>query len=53
MKSAPDQYKTQEICDKAVNNYAHVLGFAPNYHKITKMCNKTVNTYPSIIQSTS
>ena len=39
-----DQYKTQKMCDKAVDNYAHALEFAPDYYKTQKMCNKTVNT---------
>ena len=24
-ESGPDRYKTQEICDKTVDNYAHTL----------------------------
>ena len=41
----PDQYKTQEMCDKAVDN-AHALKVAPDCYKNQKMCCKTVNTYP-------
>ena len=27
--SVPDQHKTQEMCDNAVDNYVHVLKFVP------------------------
>ena len=34
--SVPDQYKTQEMCDKAVDNYAQALEFVPHCYKIQK-----------------
>ena len=49
--SVPDKYKTQETCDKAVDNYAHLLKFVTDCCKTQKRCNKEVNTYPSTIQS--
>ena len=35
------------MCDKAVNNYAHVLEFVPESYKTHKMCDKAVDTYLS------
>ena len=29
IKYVSDYYKNQEICNKAVENYCHVLGFVP------------------------
>ena len=29
-------YKSQQICKKAVDNYAHALEFAPDCHKTPK-----------------
>ena len=31
LESIPDWYKTQEICDKVVDNYVHALEFVPDY----------------------
>ena len=28
LESAPEGYKNQQICDKAVDNYSHALKFA-------------------------
>ena len=49
LQSVPDQHKAQEMCDKAVDNYAHAFEFVPDCHKTRKMCNKVANTYPSTI----
>ena len=43
LKSISDWYKTQEICDKAIDNYVHSLEFVPDCYKTRKMF-KTVNT---------
>ena len=29
LKSVPDCYKNQEMCNKAVDNYPHILEFVP------------------------
>ena len=29
LKSVPDWYKNQEMCNKAVDNYPHALDFVP------------------------
>ena len=33
LKSVPDHYKNQEMCNKAVDNYSRVLEFVPEYCK--------------------
>ena len=38
------------MCNKIVDDYAHVLEFVPDCHKTQKMCNRNINTYPSAIQ---
>ena len=43
----PDCCKNKLMCDKAVDNYAHVLEFAL---ECLKICDKAVNTYPSASQ---
>ena len=45
----PDQYKTQKMCDKAVENYAHALKLALDCYKAQKMRNNALSTYPSTI----
>ena len=50
IKYVPDQYNTQEICDKAVDKYAHALEFVPDCIKTQKMSNKAANTYFSTVQ---
>ena len=50
LKSFPDFYKNQEMGNKAVGNYPHVLEFVPECFMTQKMCNKAVNTYPSTIK---
>ena len=45
-----DCYKNQQICEKTVDNYLHVLKCVPNGYKTQKMCDKAVNTHPSAIQ---
>ena len=44
------QYKTQEMCDEAVHNYPHALGFVPECYKTQEMYDEAVNTYLSVIQ---
>ena len=50
LESAPDCYKNQQMCDKAVDNYPLALKFVPNCYIIQKMWDKAVNTYHSTIQ---
>ena len=36
-------YKTQNMCDKAVNTYPSTIEFVPECYKTQKMCDKAVN----------
>ena len=36
LKSVPDGYKNQEMCNKAVDNYPHALEFVPECYKTKK-----------------
>ena len=38
LKSVPDCYKKQEICNKVVDNYPHPLEFLPECYQIKKNC---------------
>ena len=33
LKSVPDFYKNQEMCNKAINNYPHALELVPECYK--------------------
>ena len=50
LKSVPDCYKNQQLCDKAVENYPHALEFVPECYKSQKLCNRAVYTHRSTIQ---
>ena len=53
LKFVLDCYKSQQMCNKAVNNYPHALRFVPDCCMTQKMRDKAVNTHPSTIQSDS
>ena len=40
LETVPNQYKTQEMCNKAVDNYAHALGLVYHWYKIKKYLSK-------------
>ena len=40
------RYKTQEMCNKSVDNYAHALKFIRDQYKAHGMCIKAVDNYP-------
>ena len=42
--------KTQELCNKAVEDYAHALEFVPDWYQTHEMCIKAVENYPSTIK---
>ena len=52
----PDHFKTKKMCkykkmcNRAVDNCAHVVEFVPDCHKTQKICNKAVDAYPPAIQ---
>ena len=39
----PECYKTQNMCDKAVNTYPSTIEFVPECYKTQKTCDKAVN----------
>ena len=39
----PDCYKSQQICDKAVDNYCNALKFVPEFYKTHKMCDRAID----------
>ena len=43
--SIPDQYKTQEMCDRVVSEDRFLIVYCPNQHKTQKMCDKAVNDF--------
>ena len=50
LKSVPDCYKNQEMCNKAVDNYPHALQCVPACYMTHKMCDKAVTTYPPTVK---
>ena len=48
LKFVPDCYKNQEICNKAVDNFA--LEFVPGFYMTQEMCNKIANTHYSTMK---
>ena len=45
-----DCYKSQEICNKAVENYSHALEYVPQCFMTENVCDKAVDLYPSTIK---
>ena len=43
LEFVPECYKTQKMCDKAVDAYLFTIKFFPECHKTQEMCNKPVN----------
>ena len=46
-----DQYKTQQMCDKAVNIHPSVIQFVPACFKTQAMCDKAVDTCHFVFDS--
>ena len=44
IKEAPDQYMSQEMCEKAVRSESRSLEFLPDHLKVQGMCNNAVQT---------
>ena len=38
LEHVPDQYKTQEMCNEAVQSYPEVLKYVPDQYKTQEMC---------------
>ena len=45
-KEIPDQYKTQKMCNEAVQNDPEMLEHVPDQYKTQKMCNEAVQRNP-------
>ena len=43
LRYVPDQYKSQQICDKAVDTYLSTIKFVTECLMTQEMCDKTVN----------
>ena len=41
----PDQYKTQQMCDKATPENAGTIKYVSDYYKNQEICNKAVENY--------
>ena len=46
----PDQYKTQQICDKAILENGGALKSFPDCYKNQELCNKAVDSYPHTLE---
>ena len=44
LKSSPDRYKTQKMCDKAVDSFLLALKLVPDWSVMSKMIEKLDNT---------
>ena len=45
LDSVPDQYKTQEMCDRVVSKKSFMLKYCLDRYKIQEMCDKDVDSY--------
>ena len=43
IKFAPKCYKTQEMCNKAVNTCFFIFDSGPDHYKTQKMCDETID----------
>ena len=50
MRYVPDDLKTQEMCNKAVEGDPWQLGDFPNHLKTEEMCEKAVEDQPETLQ---
>ena len=48
--SIPDQYNTQEMCDKAVSKEVFTLKYCPDRYKTQWMCKNAVDAYLSALK---
>ena len=46
-----NQYKTEKICDKAVNYYPSTILFLPECYKTQEMCDEVVYTCSFVFNS--
>ena len=48
--SVPNQYKTQEMCDKAVDNYPSTKKYVPDRYKTQEISDKAVDDNPDALE---
>ena len=46
LRYVTDQYKTQQMCDKAILENGGTLKSIPDCYKNEEVCNKAVDNYP-------
>ena len=46
----PDQYKSEQMCDKAILESGRTLKSVPDYCKNQDMCNKALDNYPRALE---
>ena len=46
----PDYCKSEEMCNRVVDNYYHALEFVSECFMTQEICDKVVNTHSSTIQ---
>ena len=42
-ESIPNQYKTQELCDRVVSEQPFLIVYCPNYNITQKLCDEAVD----------
>ena len=50
VRSVSDQYKIQQMCDKAILENGETLESVPDCNKNQELCNKVVNNYPHALK---
>ena len=50
LKSVPNLHKSQEISNKAVDNYSHTVEVLPKCYKTQEMSDKAVDTDPTTLK---
>ena len=50
IRFVPDEYKTQEMCDKAILENHGTLKLVPDCYTSQGMCNNAVDNYPQSLE---
>ena len=46
LEHVPDQFKTKEMCEKAMGERCWVLRFVPDHFVTQEMCNRAMQRHP-------
>ena len=49
IRYVPDQYKTQEMCDKVIIENYRTLKYVPDYYNNQNVCDKVVDNYVHVL----